>query len=192
MTKRKHDDPTHRDEERELLALDCLKTLLTAARDQNPIAFRENGGHEAIDFFYCVLHGTPRHPATRGFLKRMKQNAHRPPPGLSDIDLRRHVLLCVAALERSGMKVGQARKFTSDKLASALRGRGPSDEETIRRWQRQSLPFGPQDEETINHAIQRAWGSAERIVEYFAGIILWGHDLSVPARLIIQQFQPDP
>lgn len=187
MTKRnKQNDPRHNDE-REHQAFHCASSMMAAARAQNMVAYRNNGGFELEDFFDCIARGIPKHPLIRGFLHRLSENRNRPAPSLNDMLFRRHVIRCVAALEKNDMKSGKARDFASEHLERNFRdfevqGIAPSPA-AIRHYQREQTLERPEDTLVITNAMQWARGSNERIVEYFAGVIIFGHEPTVPVQL---------
>jgi hypothetical protein len=167
------------DKARELLTLSFLWQVIAAAEQQTDIAtWRNVGGLEARDFLDCIERGLP-HPLLRAWQRRMAENANRPAPSLGDLLVRRQVIRCCAALERNGMSGRRARAFVADELAPMFHGRGPSAD-AIRRWQ-QAQPLGPRDEAIINRVIYRAGVSNQQIVEYFAGLIVFGRDATVQA-----------
>jgi hypothetical protein len=186
--KRKLAEPTANDDQRARLALHCAYSMMAAARaPQTFVDYRNNGGFELEDFFDGIERGIPKHPLLRQFLRRLSENRNRPPPSLSDMLLRRHVIRCVAALEKNGLKPGKARAFASEHLARTFReyevqAIAPSDS-AIRHYQEGQVLGAPEDDLMIANAIKSARGSNERLVEYFAGVIIFGHEPTVPVQL---------
>jgi hypothetical protein len=168
---------------RELQTLSCLWGLMADAKQRMDIAaWRNAGGLEVEDFIDCIERGLPDHPLIRSFQRRMADNANRPAPSIGDLRVRRQVIRCCAALERNGIEKlgkGEALAFTVRRLAPTFHGQGPSGD-AIRRWQK-AQPLGCEDDVVINKAIERAGGDKARIVEYFAGLIIFARDPTVQA-----------
>ena len=85
---------------------------------------------------------------------------------------RRFVIILCAALERTGLGKGEARRFAAE--AVAIQGNAFPDApsaEAIHRWQRNQPPLTAADEGWITTAFSLCGNDRERLAQYFTGII---------------------
>jgi hypothetical protein len=155
------------------LAAKCLRGLLDAAEERTePVAWALSGGHEAKDFLECIESGC-WHPLLRLWNERKATvAAHRPAPTMRDLIARRFVIILCAALERTGLGKGEARKFAAE--AVAAQGNAFPDAASagaIHRWQRNQPPLTAVDEGWITTAFSLCGNDRERLAQYFTGII---------------------
>src|SRR5262245_9997787 len=136
------------------LAAKCLRELVVAAEKRtDPATWALSGGHEAEDFLECIENGR-WHPLLRIWNERNATvAANRPAPTMLDLIARRFIIILCAALERTGLRKGEARKFAAE--AVAVQGNAFPDlpsAETIHRWQRNQPPLTAVDERWITTA----------------------------------------
>ena len=136
------------------MAAKCLRELVVAAEKRtDPATWALSGGHEAEDFLECIENGR-WHPLLRLWNERKATvAANRPAPTMRDLIARRFIIILCAALERTGLRKGEARKFAAE--AVAVQGNAFPDllsAETIHRWQRNQPPLTAVDERWITTA----------------------------------------
>jgi hypothetical protein len=168
------------DKARALLASSCLWGMLAAAEQQTNIdTWRRVGGLELQDFAYAIDRGG-QHPLLQLWQAR-KAATNRPAPGLREQHARRLAVLLCNALERAGVRKGDARKQAAKALARTGVFGTPPTPRALTHWeQRMQPPLTQADERVITTAIARCGRNPQLLAGYFTGLVQFSRDPFVP------------
>ena len=161
---------------RALLALSCLWSMLDAAKRQTDIiTWRRVGGLELEDFADAIDRGG-QHPLLQLWQER-KAETNRPAPGLREQNARRLAVLLCNALERAGVRKGEARKLAAEALTRTGVLVPTPTPRALKHWeQRMQPPLTQADERVITAAIARCGRDPQDLVAYFTGLVRFSRD----------------
>jgi hypothetical protein len=165
---------------RALLAFSCLWEMLAAAKQQTDIVtWRRVGGLELEDFADAIDRGG-QHPLLQLWQER-KAETNRPAPSLREQNARRLAVLLCNALERAGVRKGEAHKQAAKALArTGVFGTTPTPH-ALKHWeQRMQPPLTQADERVITAAIARCGRDPQHLTAYFIGLVQFSRDPFVP------------
>jgi hypothetical protein len=150
--------------------------MLAAAKQQTDIViWRRVGGLELEDFADAIDRGG-QHPLLQLWQAR-KAETNRPAPGLREQNARRLAVLLCNALERAGIRKGEARKQAAKALArTGVFGTTPTPL-ALKHWEeRMQPPLTQADERVITAAIASCGRDPQQLTAYFIGLVQFSRD----------------
>jgi hypothetical protein len=147
--------------------------LAIAERTFDVATLRNIGWFALQEMVDCRDRGLP-HPFFRGWQRRIAENANRTAPSLNDQRVRRLIVLCLEALQRSGIKKNRARKLFIEYFKPTFREQTPTDRAILHYQERYEIAFN--DEWIITDAIERARGNERQILRHFDGLMRFAGD----------------